>query len=358
MIQGRFFDGQSAIEHVAQVRFEPDGLALETHAGTRRWPRKGLDAVRFGADLRLTSRADPDARLIVPATAEAEAALKALGVHAGAKARRALWLGGSLIAAGVALTALIFFGAPLAAEPLARATPRDVEAQLGENLTRQVFVVMRPCENAEAAEAAIAPLVSRIAALSDAGFEVKLAFVRARAPNAFALPGGRIFVTSGLLEALEHPDELAAVLAHEIGHVHARDSMIALYRNVGLGIFLEAVTGGTGIAQQIILLSGQLAELRYSRGQETRADAHAIATVREAGLDPEALARAFERIMGKVEGRSTNRLAAPEWLLSHPDVEARIANARAAATPATAQALSPEDWALVRAACAHSDAED
>jgi beta-barrel assembly-enhancing protease len=354
MHQGRFFDGKSAAEHAARVRLDADGAHIEAASGAVHWPRRALASAPRGAEVCLTSRTDPDARLVLTHTAALEEDLRRLKLDAGARTRRHVALGGALIGAGAALAALIFLGAPMAAEPLAAATPRDVEVKLGDNLTRQVHVFMRPCANTAAADAALAPLAARLSDLGDANFDIELSLVRADMPNAFALPGGRVFVTSGLLEELEHPDELAAVLAHEIGHVKARDSMIALYRHLGLGFFLEAVTGGTGVAQQILLLSGQMAELRYTRAQETRADAFAIATMRAAGFDPEALARAFERISARVENirEEPDRLAIPEWMMSHPNVGSRIDAARAAATPATRQALTPEAWAQVRAACA------
>ncbi len=358
MYEGRFFDGKTAAEQNVRARFETDGLTIDTAAGSVFWPRKGIDATPSGANVRFTSKSDRDARLILASSEALNADLKRLRLDAAARQKRALMLGGSLIAAGAALAALIFVGAPLAAEPLARATPTHVETQLGENLTRQIHVWMRPCENTATADAAIAPLVAQIARQSDAGFDVRLSFVRSPAPNAFALPGGRVFVTSGLLETLEHPDELAAVVAHEIGHVDARDSMISLYRHMGLGLFLEAVTGGTGVAQQLLILSGQLAELRYTRAQETRADVFAIAAMNQSGLDPEALARAFERLTERVEELRNDDidLDAPEWLMSHPNTGARIDAARAAARPATATALSDDAWAQVRAACATDEA--
>ncbi|HYD73581.1 MAG TPA: M48 family metalloprotease, partial [Candidatus Binatia bacterium] len=138
------------------------------------------------------------------------------------------------------------------------------------------------------------------------------------------------------------------------GHVHARDSMVGLYRNMGLGIFLEAVTGGSGVAQQLVLLGGQLAELRFTRAQEERADAFALRLMADAGYNPEALARAFEAIEARAEEmrESDIDLDVPDWMLTHPNIDARIAAARAAATPARGEALTPDEWNSIRGACA------
>jgi beta-barrel assembly-enhancing protease len=355
MFDARFFDGKTAVERAVRVRAEADALAIEGDRVSASWPRRSIEVHRQRGLYRLTSKQDPDARLVLAHTPEIEAELTRLGL-AGARhaARRALLLGVPLVAAGAMLAAIIFVLMPMSAEPLAARTPLHVEDQFGENLQRQVQVVLRPCRDTGAADAAIAPLTATLAEAAGAPFDITLTFVRTDIPNALALPGGRVLVTSGLLDTLEQPDELAAVLAHEIGHVRARDSMVSLYRHMGLGLLLEAVTGGSGIAQQIVLLGGQLAELRFTREQEMRADVVALETMARAGYDPEALARAFEAIVGRAEEMKDLDLGveAPEWLLSHPNIEARIARARAAAQPARAETLSPEAWGAVRAACA------
>lgn len=354
MYEGRFFDGKVAREHRVQVRFSERALNIEGDGIAAEWPANKVEARRQQQEHRITCKTDIDARLVVTHSYQFAADLTRLGVIGPAReAGRWMLLGGVLVGVSALIAAIIFVLVPMAAEPLARRTPLYVEEQFGENLQQQVLVLLRPCAEADAADLAVEPLVDELAHISETPFDVRVTFVRTPMPNALTLPGGRVLVTSGLLETLDNPDELAAVLAHELGHVHARDSMVALYRNAGLGIFLEAVTGGTGLAQQIILLGGQLAELRYTRAQEERADAYALQLMVQAGYDPEALARAFEAIGGRAEELRESDLEteAPEWLLTHPNLNARIAAARAAARPATGVALNAQAWNQVRAAC-------
>jgi beta-barrel assembly-enhancing protease len=360
----QYHDGVTAAGHPVTVTVASDGLEIAGAGLHAFWRRQDIELIdKAGKAWRLGSREASDARLVVEKSKAAEEALRAAGVIDPRRdALRSWGLVGGLLALSAALAFIVFFAIPMGAEPLARATPRDVETQLGENLARQINVFMKPCQNTAAADAAIAPMMATLEEAAEPGFPIVLQFVREKTPNALALAGGQVMVTSGLLEVVESPDELAAVIAHEIGHVKSRDAMVALYRNAGLGILLELITGGSGVAQQAIMLGGQLTELSYTRAQESRADRTALATLDRAGLDPAALGRAFERLKAFVEveerpSRATDRLRdlrIPEWMKSHPDLDRRIIAARAMKKTPVAEAMTPEAWAIVRSACQSS----
>jgi len=350
-MKARFFDGRSAREQIVDARVDAGALIGEGAGISFTWPVAKLNLLSADrAGWRLSCDDDADARLIVARDAEGEALLAALGLRARDRGRR-IAIVAAVAAASAALIALIFFVAPLAAGPLARATPADVEARLGANMASQISVVLKPC--AVASPAPLAPLMHKLAP----DLPTQVTIVNTPIRNAFALPGGRVMVTRGLLEGLEAPDELAAVLAHEIGHAAARDGLVSLYRNAGLGLVLEAVTGGSGVAQQLVLLAGQLTELRYTRRQEEAADNYALAAMARAELDPAALARAFERLRPEPNPAAPKQrlripFGAEEWLLSHPGLDRRIAHARAAGRTPSALAMSEGDWRLVQSACA------
>ena len=360
MFEGRFFDGKVAAERRVNVRFTETSVHIEGDGVALEWPLGQVDVEQRHDGRQLTHGSDLDARLILPDSFDVRMELKRVGLTSGKRqTRQAFRVAAALAIATLLFLGLIFVVMPLAAEPLAQRTPRRVEEQFGANLERQIQFWMKPCSNTETADAAIAPWAQRLAETGDLAFDVKLTFVDTPMPNAFTLPGGRVLVTRGLIETLDDPDELAAVLAHEFGHVQARDSMVGLYRNMGLGVFLEAVTGGSGVAQQIVLLGGQLAELRFTRDQEQRADAFALRLMAEAGYNPEALARAFEAIDARADDlrESDVDVDVPDWMLTHPNIDARIAAARAAATPARGEVLSADAWTAIRAACAAEASE-
>ncbi len=156
-------------------------------------------------------------------------------------------------------------------------------------------------------------------------------------------PGGRILIFRGLVDEAESPDEVAGVLAHEIGHVEHRHVMVALLRRFGIGLLVGS--GGTAAEY------GQaLVESRYSRGAESEADDYSIAHLKKAGISPAATAKLFARL-GKEEPNMPGVFA---YLASHPPSKERQRRFTEAARgmSATKPAWTPSEWAAIRAMCA------
>ena len=141
--------------------------------------------------------------------------------------------------------------------------------------------------------------------------------------NAFALPGGYVFVFKGLVDKVSRDDELAAVIAHEIAHVVARHSIKRLQGSVGYDILriLMAVTGaGSGDAGRIDAAFGQLI-MSYSREDEALADKLAIKYLKEAGYDPWAVVSLLKKLQ---EADRTAPIRPYTSYRSHPYVADRI----------------------------------
>jgi Zn-dependent protease with chaperone function len=357
--RARFADGTSARLFEVDADIGADALTLTGDGIALTVPYAGLRLVSVGGDVRLTLADNPDARITLPDDAREALAAAAPKLFRGRSDLLRLSL--SLVAAAAAVVGVVFVGLPMAAPVIARATPAGIETQMGANLATQVHALFGKCEGpeADAATAALAPMVDRLEAASRSAFPITLSLLEMEVPNALALPGGQVMVTRGLLNELEDPEELAAVLAHEIAHVEHRDGMTALYRHAGLGILLDIITGGSGLGQQIVMLAGQLTEVTYTRGQEEAADARALAILADAGHDPAALGRALARLKAwsdRVAKDENDDFEMPEWLASHPDIDARIALAKAAARAASSPALEAAVWARIRAGCNGADA--
>lgn len=145
--------------------------------------------------------------------------------------------------------------------------------------------------------------------------------------NAFALPGGQIFITEGLLRRLKSDDQLAGVLAHEIGHVAARHSAAQLAKQQltqGLTSAVVVASGDTG-SGQLAAIAGQLINLRYGRGDELESDALALRFMPRAGYNPYAMIEVLA-ILKQASGGSRG----PSFFSTHPDPDLRIAQLKQA----------------------------
>jgi predicted Zn-dependent protease len=165
--------------------------------------------------------------------------------------------------------------------------------------------------------------------------------------NAFALPGGFVYITRGLLALAENEAELAGVLAHEIGHVTARHTAKrysqAMATNIGLTL-LGVLTNGSGAGGSINQIAGLGAQLYlqgYSREQELESDLLAIKYMSRAGYDPKALQSFFQkmqthtRLDAKMAGRSASEADQFSFFSTHPRTANRIAQATRLAKTAT-----------------------
>ncbi|MEH6789164.1 M48 family metalloprotease [Parasphingorhabdus sp.] len=159
--------------------------------------------------------------------------------------------------------------------------------------------------------------------------------------NAFAIPGGYVYLTRQLMALMNDEAEMAGVLGHEVGHVAARHSekrQKAATRNGILGILgqigSQVLLGDSSlgrIGQEIFGTGSQLLTLKYSRGQEYEADDFGIRYLASAGYDPQALSSmlaslaAQSAIDARVAGRDAR--SAPEWTSTHPDPARRVSRA-------------------------------
>jgi predicted Zn-dependent protease len=139
--------------------------------------------------------------------------------------------------------------------------------------------------------------------------------------NAFALPGGQVFITEALLGLLEREDELAGVLGHEVGHVLARHSAEQLAKQQLTQSLIGAVAVGSGSydTAQLAQLAGSLINMKYGREDELEADSLGLRLSREAGYDPRAMISVMQKLQ-KASGGGRQ----PEFASTHPSPSNRI----------------------------------
>lgn len=214
------------------------------------------------------------------------------------------------------------------------------EIALGQQSAEQVRQTMSLVENPEL-QGYVDRLGQKLATASERpDIPWSFAVVDDPTPNAFALPGGPIFITRGILTLMDSEAELVSVLGHEIGHVTARHSVTQLSRaqlaqlGLGVGSILVPEIRPYG---DIAGLGLNLLMLKYGRDAERQADDLGFRYARNQGYDVSEMADVFASLerAGELEGQS----ALPNWLATHPAPEERVAavQARLAELPDNAQ---------------------
>ncbi len=243
-------------------------------------------------------------------------------------------------------------GIPWLAGEIADRVPIASEAKLGEAVLANLDgFVFGPTQLPAEQRATLQAYFDRLTERAQLTYKPQLVFRNGQrfiGENALALPGGTVVVTDQLVAHVDSPEQVAAVFAHELGHIAHRHSMRQLLEQSSSGMILGAMLGDvSGIGSLVSAAPVALIKLSYSRGDEQEADDYALALLPQAGLPPALLADALEAISSpqcsksemagdggaekcKRTGRDRVR-PPPSYLSTHPDIASRIARARAAA---------------------------
>jgi predicted Zn-dependent protease len=169
--------------------------------------------------------------------------------------------------------------------------------------------------------------------------------------NAFALPGGTVCITRGLLHRMNSEAEFAAVMGHEVGHVAHKHSARQMGQNLLVGLVVAGLAYGASqsesevatLGAQLGAFGGQLLMLSYSRDHEREADQRGIEYALKGGYDPREMAGVFRIFKSLKKGRET-----PAWLSTHPLDDERIANVEKEVRARYPTVYGPDGASLVR----------
>ena len=195
-------------------------------------------------------------------------------------------------------------------------------AQYAADINRQIPIVSDPT-----AHRAINVLGDQIARHGNRGIDYTFYIVNANQVNAFAVPGGYVYVNRGLIDRISNWSELAGVLAHEIGHVEERHGVQQMERaqTANMGLTLAYVLLGRspgGLERAAINVGGGVVFARYGREAEDEADRVAIPLMLAARVDPRGLVSMFNKLMAE-QRRSPTRVE--QWFSTHPTTQDRVA---------------------------------
>ncbi len=347
-----YFDGRSSALRPVSLNF---GLALEIieeNVLLDIWPYAEIRGSRLASGaFRVSALSAPSVCWVeIYDEAVIERILANSPLIAGEKVehlrtRPATWAGlGAFLAA---IVALIWFGLPLAAGAISERLPTDVEKEIGEVADKQVLATFKGkrCRTPQG-EAALGKLSDVLQSAGDLRLPATIVALSSKVPNAFALPGGKVYLLSGLLAKAQNQDEILGVLAHELGHVQHRDHLRRIIADGGaayiIGLLLGQVNGGGAL----IYASKTLLFAAHSRAAEAQADAFAAQTLAKLGRPAKPMGELLLRVTGPQDDGAFTILH--DHPLSKDRLDYLAGQDQGVQAPPV---LSDAEWAALKAIC-------
>lgn len=370
IIEGCFYDGISAKSNQVSVTLKGNSQQLKINAPMLQtavyWPladirstqkQLGQKATILFLDAPSDAAAEvKNQRLIIEDDLAQNLLNKMPNLYVKKSKKADLWkaLVGSAIALG-SIAAILFLILPSLALILVETLPVKREVALGQSAFKQVELLFDLENDApficatDESERALVKMTQRILAGEQVDYNLQVLVTRQDMLNAFALPGGIILLTNELIQSADTPEELAGVLAHELGHVSARDPLRSLIYSVSTAGILSLVVGDFSGGTLIYMLADQALNSSYSRRAESRADAYSLEKLQNGNVDLKGFVRFFQR----VEELEPDFLENFSYISTHPPtVKRRIVIEDAAQRQLmTKPVLSPDEWHSIKTAC-------
>jgi len=236
--------------------------------------------------------------------------------------------------AATVLVVLLFvrYGVPTLARRAAQAVPAATEVSMGrESLATLDKILMKPTKLDKARQDELTTLFRRVAGpgAETAGYRLVFRSCPAIGANAFALPSGIVIMTDDLVPLARHDDELAAILAHELGHVRGRHILRHVLQSSATGLIMATLTGDlTSITSLAATLPTVMVDASFSREFEREADDAALAWMKSAGVPPRRYAEILGRLQAQLDARHgsapNGNSKSRNYLSTHPDTGDRI----------------------------------
>ncbi len=345
-----YFDGRSSRRRPVTLAFSDQLELHELQMAVVHWPYDDIRRADGPAGtLRLTCLTAPAlARLEVRDAALAtELTARCSRLDEFAPGRGAAAIVAWSLAAAVSIITVILFGVPLAADRLTPLVPQSFERRLGDVADGQVRIMFgnKVCNDA-AGQAAFTKLVKALRDAAGLDPSVQTAVLATPIPNAFALPGGKVYLFNGLLARAQDPDEIAGVLAHELGHLRHRDGTRNLIYNGGTSFLIGLLFGDVTGSGAMVFASRTLVTVSYSREAEQGADDFSIEVMRKLGRPTKPMGELLFRVTGKQGDKGLSFLA------GHPLTEDRLRHMTEASRPASGPPLlTADEWQSLKTIC-------
>lgn len=356
---GQYFSGRLAVGEDVRIRLGADGLEVIVPGGPAQesWPYDALRLVdRNHLDERICLARDvgSGARLDILAP-QALAALyeRAPRLRPPGPFQRQTLRFVAIWAAGLgALAVAVLFGISLLTSGIASLVSPHWEESVGSEVVESLGGLLaregeeaRFCES-RPARRALDRLTARLMQGRELPYDLKVRILDVSLVNALAVPGGNVVLLRGLIDEAQSPDEVAGVLAHELGHVIERHPLEGWIRAAGVAALFDLFAGASGGATAITGISESLIILSHSRQDERAADLLALDMLGLVGLRRDGIATFFERLSKEVAYDGE----VPDYFSTHPTHGDRAAAARAGGDGG-GSAMSTGEWEAVQAIC-------
>lgn len=193
----------------------------------------------------------------------------------------------------------------------------EQEEELAEYISKSISVQFDEVHNAYV-DSCILIITQRLEnAIDSTPYEYTFHVIENEQVNAFATLGGHVYIHTGLINELESAEELAAVLAHEMGHIERRHVVNKLVKEIGITLLFSVLSGNDPVLISEIMES--LLSSAFDRRQESEADNYGLKLLEKAHVQPLAMAHAFRKLKNQSVGNYI-----PEVVSTHPNINARI----------------------------------
>lgn len=348
-----YFDGETNRRRTVALRFADALLIQETGATVATWDYADIRLVTGpGERMRLACVTAPAlARLELADATSRHNVLERCHRLDGKGAMQPIAFGKiaawSVAAAAVIITT-IWFGVPLLADMVAETMPMAWERPIGDAFDGQIRLVFgrSECTRPDGV-AALGKLITTLQIAAQLPINPNTVVLRSGVPNAFALPGGRVYILSPMIDRARSPDELGGVLAHELGHLSHRDGLRKIVRDGGSAFLAGLLFGDVSGAGAGLFTARMVLNAAYSRDIEAGADGFAITVMRRLGRPTRPMGELLQRLVGNEPDG-----AAFSLLRDHPLTPERVERLRDQDSGATGPVLlDADEWRALKGIC-------
>jgi Zn-dependent protease with chaperone function len=361
---GIFFDGLTSARHDAMILLGPDALQIAGANGRRlaTWPYDEIEGLAAPDNvLRIGRRGNAALERLEILDPQFAASIDERATYLDRTGKLQRRQRGSVIgwsiAATVSLVLVAYFGVPAIAGRLAPLLPAVIDRKLGDAVDMQLRGILDihsagaafECGSGateKAGRVALDKLVHRLEAAAELPAPLRSFVVRQPEANAIALPGSQVYVFRGLIEKADTADEVAGVIAHEIGHVAHRDGTKAVLQAGGLSFLFGMLLGDFVGGGAVVIAAKTVLQSSYTREAEATADTYGAELMNKAHGNARALATMLAKVGGATE-------PGMKILLDHPETKARIAAInKIARAQTTTPFLDTGEWVALKHICA------